>query len=132
MGVTKRIAELIVSATPLDGSPKTGKFVSVRFGNVLASAGSVVQIFKRQIASGGPVTITHPEMRRYFMSIPEAVQLVLQASTMGNGSELFVLDMGEPVHIVDLARNMIRLAGLVPDEDIEICITGLRPGEKLF
>lgn len=132
MGVTKRIAELIVSAMPLDSDFKTGKFVSVRFGNVLASAGSVVQIFKRQIASGGPVTITHPDMRRYFMSIPEAVQLVLQASTMGNGSEVFVLDMGEPIPIIELARNMIRLAGLVPDEDIEIRVTGLRPGEKLF
>jgi FlaA1/EpsC-like NDP-sugar epimerase len=132
MGVTKRIAELIISAMPLDSSFKSGKFVSVRFGNVLASAGSVVQIFKRQIAAGGPVTITHPDMRRYFMSIPEAVQLVLQASTMGNGSELFVLDMGEPVPIIELARNMIRLAGLVPDEDIEIRVTGLRPGEKLF
>jgi FlaA1/EpsC-like NDP-sugar epimerase len=132
MGVTKRIAELIVAAMPLDGGPQYGTFVSVRFGNVLASAGSVVQIFKRQIAAGGPVTITHPEMRRYFMSIPEAVQLVLQASTMGKGSELFVLDMGEPVPILDLARNMIRLAGLIPDEDIEIRVTGLRPGEKLF
>lgn len=132
MGVTKRIAEMIVSSIPLDGSPKTGKFVSVRFGNVLASAGSAVEIFKRQIAAGGPVTITHPDMKRYFMSIPEAVQLVLQASTMGDGSELFVLDMGEPVLITDLARNMIRLAGLIPDEDIEIRVTGLRPGEKLF
>ncbi len=132
MGVTKRIAELIVAAVPLDGSPKTGTFVSVRFGNVLASAGSVVPIFKRQIAAGGPVTITHPEMRRYFMSIPEAVQLVLQASTMGKKSEIFVLDMGEPVRILELARQMIRLAGLVPEEDIEIRVTGLRPGEKLF
>jgi FlaA1/EpsC-like NDP-sugar epimerase len=132
MGVTKRIAELIVGAVPIDGGPRCGAFVSVRFGNVLASAGSVVQIFKRQIAAGGPVTITHPEMRRYFMSIPEAVQLVLQASTMGKGSELFVLDMGEPVSILELARNMIRLAGLIPDEDIEIRVSGLRPGEKLF
>jgi FlaA1/EpsC-like NDP-sugar epimerase len=132
MGLTKRIAELIVSAMPLDGGPKAGAFVSVRFGNVLGSAGSVIPIFQRQIASGGPVTVTHPEMQRYFMSISEAVQLVLQASTMGEGSEVFVLDMGQPVRIIDLAQNMIRLAGLVPGEDIEIRVTGLRPGEKLF
>jgi FlaA1/EpsC-like NDP-sugar epimerase len=128
MGVTKRIAELLVAGSRTYGNT----YVSVRFGNVLASAGSVVQIFQRQIASGGPVTVTHPDMRRYFMSIPEAVQLVLQASTMGKGSEIFVLDMGEPVHVVELARNMIRLAGMVPDEDIEIHYTGLRRGEKLF
>jgi FlaA1/EpsC-like NDP-sugar epimerase len=132
MGATKRGAELIVSAMPVGGGSNATTFVSVRFGNVLASAGSVVQIFQRQIAAGGPVTVTHPQMRRYFMSIPEAVQLVLQASTMGRGSEVFVLDMGEPVSIVDLARNMIRLAGLVPDEDIEIRFTHPRPGEKLF
>lgn len=132
MGVTKRIAELLVSAMPLDGGPKVGAFVSVRFGNVLGSAGSVIPIFQRQIAAGGPVTVTHPEMRRYFMSISEAVQLVLQASTMGERSEVFVLDMGEPVPIMELARNMIRLAGLEPGEDIDIQVTGLRPGEKLF
>lgn len=133
MGVTKRVAELLVSAMPLDGRQRVdGSFVSVRFGNVLASAGSVVQIFQRQIAAGGPVTVTDPQMRRYFMSIPEAVQLVLQASAMGHGSEVFVLDMGEPVRIVDLAHNMIRLAGLVPDQDIAVEFTGLRPGEKLF
>lgn len=132
MGLTKRVAELIVAAMPLDGTPKLGAFVSVRFGNVLGSSGSVIPIFQRQIASGGPVTVTHPEMRRYFMSIAEAVQLVLQASTMGEGSDVFVLDMGEPVRIIELARNMIRLAGLVPDEDIDIRVTGLRPGEKLF
>jgi FlaA1/EpsC-like NDP-sugar epimerase len=132
MGATKRAAELLLSAMPLDGTTTSTTFVSVRFGNVLASAGSVIQVFQRQIAAGGPVTVTHPEMRRYFMSIPEAVQLVLQAFTMGNGFDVFVLDMSEPVPIVELARNMIRLAGLVPDEDIEIRYTGLRPGEKLF
>lgn len=132
MGVTKRIAEQIVSAMPLDGGDPSGPFVSVRFGNVLGSAGSVIPIFRRQIAAGGPVTVTHPEMRRYFMSISEAAQLVLQASTMGEGAEVFVLDMGEPVRIMDLATNMIRLAGLVPGEDIQIAVTGLRPGEKLY
>lgn len=132
MGVTKRIAELIVSAMPLNGGPKTGAFVSVRFGNVLGSAGSVIPLFQRQIAVGGPVTVTHAEMRRYFMSTAEAVQLVLQASMMGEDSEVFVLDMGEPVRIMDLAHNMIRLAGLVPGKDIDIRVTGLRPGEKLF
>jgi FlaA1/EpsC-like NDP-sugar epimerase len=132
MGLTKRVAELIVSAIPLDGGPKTGAFVAVRFGNVLGSAGSVIPIFQRQIAAGGPVTVTHPDIQRYFMSISEAVQLVLQASAMAEGSEVFVLDMGEPVRIMDLAHNMIRLAGLVPGEDIEVRVTGLRPGEKLF
>ena len=132
MGVTKRIGELIVASMQSDRTNGTGTYLSVRFGNVLASNGSVVQIFKRQIAAGGPVTITHPEMRRYFMSIPEAVQLVLQAYAMGKGGEVFVLDMGQPVRISDLAQNMIRLAGLVPDEDIAIEYTGLRPGEKLF
>jgi FlaA1/EpsC-like NDP-sugar epimerase len=131
MGVTKRIAELIVSDA-FHGHDNGTKFVSVRFGNVLGSNGSVVPTFQAQIAAGGPVTVTHPEMRRYFMSIREAVQLVLQASTMGKGSEIFVLDMGDPVRILDLAHNMIQLAGLVPDEDIEVRITGLRPGEKLF
>ena len=131
MGTTKRIAELIVSAAS-SGKDNVTKFVSVRFGNVLESNGSVVPTFRAQIAAGGPVTVTHPEMRRYFMSIREAVQLVLQASTMGKGSNIFVLDMGEPVRILDLANNMIQLAGLVPNDDIEIRITGLRPGEKLF
>jgi FlaA1/EpsC-like NDP-sugar epimerase len=99
---------------------------------VLASNGSVVPIFKEQIRTGGPVTVTHSEIRRFFMTIREAVQLVLQASVMGKGAETFVLDMGEPIRIVDLARNMIRLAGLIPDQDIKIQITGLRPGEKLY
>ena len=132
MGVTKRVAELIVSGMPGNGSGQGTKFVSVRFGNVLGSNGSVVPIFQAQIAAGGPVTVTHPEARRYFMTVREAVQLVLQASTMGKGSEIFVLDMGEPIRIVDLARNMIRLSRRVPDQDIEIRYVGLRPGEKIF
>lgn len=133
MGATKRVTELIASCFPQSSANNDHtRFSSVRFGNVLASNGSVVPIFQKQIAEGGPVTVTHPEVRRYFMTVREAVQLVLQASTMGSGSEVYVLDMGEPVRIVDLARNMIRLAGHVPGQDIMIDFTGLRPGEKLF
>ena len=131
MGVTKRVAELITSGMTGNGTGTGTKFVSVRFGNVLGSNGSVVPIFQAQIAAGGPVTVTHPRARRYFMTVQEAVQLVLQAYTMGKGSEVFVLDMGEPICIADLARNMILLSGLIPDEDIEIRYVGLRPGEKI-
>ena len=129
MGVTKRIAEFVVLG--LQNQQQT-RFVSVRFGNVLGSNGSVVPLFEQQIASGGPVTVTHPDAKRYFMTIPEAVQLVLQASTMGKGGEIFQLDMGKPVSIVELAKNVIRLSGFEPDRDIKIAYTGLRPGEKLF
>ncbi len=129
MGATKRIAELVINALQKQGKTR---FIAVRFGNVLGSNGSVVPIFKEQIAAGGPVTITHPEMRRYFMTIPEATQLVLQAFSIGKGGEVFVLDMGEPVRIVDLARNLVLLSGLRPDRDIKFEFTGLRPGEKLF
>ena len=129
MGASKRAAELLVNETAV----RTGRpYVAVRFGNVLGSRGSVVLTFKRQIAAGGPITVTDPEMKRYFMTIPEAVQLVLQAAVLGRGGEVFVLDMGEPVKIADLARDLVTLSGLEVGRDIDIVYTGLRPGEKLF
>ena len=131
MGASKRLAELACQALQTESAERVTHFVIVRFGNVLGSTGSVVPRFREQIARGGPVTVTHPEIERYFMSIPEAAQLVLQAGMMGKGGEIYVLDMGEPVKIVELARQMIRLSGLAED-DIRIEYTGLRPGEKLY
>ena len=131
MGASKRAAELFVQALQNQPGNMT-KFVTTRFGNVLGSNGSVIPYFKKQIEKGGPITITHPDIVRYFMTIPEACELVLQAGTMGVGGEIFVFDMGEPVKIVDLAERMIRLSGFEPNIDIKIVYTGLRPGEKLY
>ena len=128
MGATKRVAENLILSLSAD----TVAFISVRFGNVLGSRGSVVPIFQEQIKKGGPVTITDYEMKRYFMTIPEAAQLVIQAGAMGNGGDVFILDMGDPVSIYHVAEELIRLSGLEPDKDIPIVISGRRPGEKLF
>jgi FlaA1/EpsC-like NDP-sugar epimerase len=130
MGATKRLSEIIVQGQ--SSNQNKTSFVVTRFGNVLGSNGSVVPLFKKQIEYGGPVTVTHPEMVRYFMTISEACQLVLEASVMANGGEIYVFDMGKPIKIVDLARNMIKLAGYVPDEQIKIEFVGERPGEKLY
>ena len=128
MGATKRVAELLIRSLQNGGT----RYISVRFGNVLGSNGSVVPTFQKQIAAGGPVTVTHPDTQRYFMTIPEAAQLVLEAASMGKGGEIFVLDMGNPVRIVDLARQLILLSGLQPDRDIAISFSGVRAGEKLY
>ncbi len=133
MGATKRIGEMIIQSLSKTVPPPGGtRFAAVRFGNVLGSRGSVIPTMRKQIARGGPVTVTDPEMTRYFMTIPEAVQLILQAGAMGKQGEIYILDMGEPVRILDLARDLIRLSGLRPEEDIKIELTGIRPGEKIF
>ncbi len=131
LGATKRIAESLVLRAARR-APEGTRYVSVRFGNVLGSRGSVIPVFKEQIRVGGPITVTHPEMTRYFMTIPEASQLVLQAGILGDTAKVYVLDMGDPVKIVDLATDMARLSGLLPGQDIEVQFSGIRPGEKLF
>jgi FlaA1/EpsC-like NDP-sugar epimerase len=131
MGASKRMAEMYVQALSKEENLFT-KFITTRFGNVLGSNGSVINRFKEQIEKGGPVTVTHPNITRYFMTIPEACQLVLEAGSMGNGGEIFVFDMGQPVAISDLAKKMIRLYGLIPNIDVNITYSGLRPGEKLY
>ncbi|MCY1481422.1 UDP-N-acetyl-alpha-D-glucosamine C6 dehydratase [compost metagenome] len=136
MGASKRIAEKYVQSLNYkyknDSENNATKFITTRFGNVLGSNGSVVPLFKKQIEEGGPITITHPDIIRYFMTIPEACQLVLEAGAMGNGGEIYIFDMGDPVKIIDLARKMIKLAGFMPDKQIKIKVVGLRPGEKLY
>ncbi|MEQ3662206.1 MAG: UDP-N-acetylglucosamine 4,6-dehydratase family protein, partial [Flavobacterium sp.] len=135
MGASKRIAEQYVQSLSFEiGKNKTSKtkIITTRFGNVLGSNGSVVPLFTKQIQEGGPLTVTHPDIIRYFMTIPEACQLVLEAGSMGNGGEIYIFDMGKPVKIIDLAYKMIKLAGFIPDKEIEVKIVGLRPGEKLY